>query len=130
MKTVEVAVGVIHRDGQIYITRRAQQLHQGGKWEFPGGKKEQGETVHQALCRELTEEVGIDVQSTEPLLVVEHDYGDKKVRLETLLVTRFGGEPYGREGQQGQWVKLNDLSNFDFPEANKAILQKVLEALA
>ena len=67
MKIVEVAVGVIKRDNKIYISKRADDLHQGGKWEFPGGKREANETIEQALVRELSEEIGIQVPSKATL---------------------------------------------------------------
>ena len=127
MKVVDVAVGVIKRHDMIYLSKRADSLHQGGKWEFPGGKKEAGESIAQALCRELLEEVNITVLSQSPLLVIEHDYGDKKVRLDVRLVEEFSGEPAHQEAQQERWVKIADLGQYDFPAANVAIVEKLLQ---
>lgn len=126
MKMVEVAVGVIKRNNKIYISKRADGLHQGGKWEFPGGKREANETIEQALVRELSEEIGIQVTQQSQFMLIEHDYGDKKVRLDVRLVRNFEGEPKHQEGQKSQWVDINDLSQFIFPEANKAIINKLL----
>ena len=126
MKVVHVAVGVILRKQQVFITLRDASLHQGGKWEFPGGKVEAGETVTQALIRELQEEVDIQVNASQPFMLVEHDYGDKQVKLDIHLVMDFIGEPHGREGQQGRWVALQSLPDYGFPEANKAIVDKLL----
>lgn len=125
MKRVEVAVGVILKQQQIFITKRDENLHQGGKWEFPGGKKEANETMAQALVRELDEEVGIQVTQQQELMLIEHDYGDKQVILDVRLVTEFDGEAHGKEGQQGLWVAIDELQNYQFPEANKIILQKL-----
>lgn len=122
VKKVEVAVGVIVREGQVYITKRADDLHQGGKWEFPGGKKETDETMAEALARELLEEVGIIVVQQSNLMLIEHDYGDKQVSLDVRLVTEFENEPQGAEGQLGQWVAVDELSHFDFPDANGPIV--------
>ncbi|WP_416306112.1 8-oxo-dGTP diphosphatase MutT [Neptunicella sp. SCSIO 80796] len=122
MKVVEVAVGVIKRDNTIFITKRADNLHQGGKWEFPGGKKERNESISQALGRELQEEIGIETISHQPMMVIEHHYGDKQVRLDVHLVDEFDGEPYGKEGQQGKWVPINQLDEYEFPAANQQIL--------
>jgi 8-oxo-dGTP diphosphatase len=122
VKRVEVAVGVIVRDNQVYITKRADDLHQGGKWEFPGGKKEANETMPEALARELLEEVGIEVTEQSNLMVIEHDYGDKLVSLDVRLVDGFNNEPKGAEGQLGQWVSMHELSNFNFPDANTLII--------
>jgi 8-oxo-dGTP diphosphatase len=125
MKIVEVAVGVIKRNHQIYISKRADELHQGGLWEFPGGKCETGESVEHALARELREEIGIELRSQSELLLIEHDYGDKKVRLHVRLVEDFAGEPVHQEGQISQWVDIADLHDFAFPAANRAIVEKL-----
>ncbi len=129
MKIVEVAVGVIKRDNKIYISKRADVLHQGGKWEFPGGKREANESIEQALVRELSEEIGIQVTKQSHFMLIEHDYGDKKVRLNVRLVEDFVGEASHQEGQQSQWVCITDLSQFtfpDFPDANKVIIDKLI----
>jgi 8-oxo-dGTP diphosphatase len=122
VKKVEVAVGVIIKEGRVYITKRADNLHQGGKWEFPGGKKEANETIEEALTRELLEEIGIDIVEQSKLMVIEHDYGDKQVVLDIRLVTRFSNEPEGLEGQEGQWVLVHELSDYNFPDANVSII--------
>ena len=125
MKTVEVAVGVIVRDAKVFISKRADALHQGGKWEFPGGKREADESMTQALARELHEEIGIRVNRQSPLMVIEHDYGDKKVVLDIRVVDDFSGEPLHKEGQVAKWVGIEQLHTFDFPAANRAIVQKL-----
>ena len=125
MKIVEVAVGVIKRNHQIYISKRADELHQGGLWEFPGGKREANESLEQALARELLEEIGIRVTSQGEFLLIEHDYGDKKVRLDVRLVDGFDGEPMHQEGQISQWIDIGKLDSVDFPAANKEIVEKL-----
>ncbi|MBU3021545.1 8-oxo-dGTP diphosphatase MutT [Aestuariibacter sp. A3R04] len=121
MTTVHVAVGVILRGDQVFICKRPDDKHQGGKWEFPGGKVDAGETVTQALIRELNEEVGIDVLQSSPLTVIRHDYGDKQVMLDVHTVTDFASEPSGVEGQEGKWVLVSELKDDDFPVANREI---------
>lgn len=119
---VNVAVGVIRSDGQYFLTKRADSQHQGGKWEFPGGKVEQSETVAQALARELKEEVAIDILACQPLITTEHDYGDKKVCLHVFVVEQFIGNPCSQEGLEGQWFDLEAMTGLEFPKANQAIL--------
>ncbi len=118
-------MGVIKRNNLIYISKRADDLHQGGLWEFPGGKCEAGESVEQALVRELREEIGIQLTSQSEFLLIEHDYGDKKVRLHVRLVDGFDDEPVHQEGQIGQWVDIGKLDDFAFPAANKVIVEKL-----
>ncbi len=127
MKQVHVAVGVIVSGGEFFLTKRLEHVHQGGKWEFPGGKVEPGETVAEALHRELQEEIAIDVLSCTSLLQVKHNYVDKAVLLDVYLVENFQGEPSAQEGQQQAWFTLSDLSYLNFPEANVAIVNKLLE---
>jgi len=123
---IHVAVGVIYRDKQVFLTKRAIDAHQGGKWEFPGGKVEHGETVSQALARELKEEVNIEVLSCQPLTAITHDYGDKQVCLEVFIVDNFLLEPKALEGQEEAWHKVKQLDVLDFPEANKEIVSLVM----
>lgn len=122
-----VAAGVILRDGHVLVSQRHKGAHQGGLWEFPGGKLELGESAEQALARELYEELGLTVAHAEPMMKVEHDYGDKSVLLDVWLVRDFGGEACGREGQALLWCPLASLVELSFPEANTAIVSEVLK---
>lgn len=129
-KLIHVAVGVIlDADKQILIALRHPDSHQGGLWEFPGGKVEEGESVQQALARELAEELGLRVNDSRSLVCIEHDYGDKKVMLDVWWVERFEGLAQGREGQPIKWVSARALTDFRFPEANHAIVAAVQQAL-
>lgn len=125
-KSVLVAVGVIENtEGEIFICRRGASQHQANKWEFPGGKVEAGETVAQALARELAEEIGIRVTDCHSFMRIEHDYGDKRVILDIRKVTAFSGEPRGLEGQPSCWVPVGELHQYDFPAANSPIVVKL-----
>lgn len=120
---IHVMAGVIENAaGEILIARRADKAHQGGLWEFPGGKREPGETPVAALRRELEEELGIAVQVCRPQIQIHHDYGDKQILLDVWRVTGFAGEAHGREGQPVRWVKPEDLPSFEFPAANRPIV--------
>jgi len=120
---IHVAVGVIRdKNSQYLISKRSKNLHQGGLWEFPGGKVEATETNYQALCRELHEELDINVLHAEPLIKITHSYPDKQVFLDVWLVDSFNGSVVSQQQQPIKWVSYNELSNYSFPEANKAIL--------
>lgn len=126
-KRVHVVAAVIRGDSDsILIAKRPDHLHQGGLWEFPGGKVDDGEAVCDALARELDEELAIEVKAAEPFMEIHHDYSDKSVFLDIWTVEQFEGEPQGNEGQQVRWVSRNELRSYDFPEANLAIIDKLL----
>lgn len=121
---VRVAVGaVIDAQGRVLIAFRPERVHQGGLWEFPGGKVDSGETLEQALRRELWEELGIVVRASAPLIRIRHDYPDKSVLLEVRKVTAFDGEACGKEAQPIRWVCPQALVGYQFPEANGAIIK-------
>ncbi|PWG65276.1 thiamine monophosphate synthase [Spiribacter halobius] len=123
---VSVAAGVLRdRQGRVLVTRRADHRHQGGLWEFPGGKIEPGESVEAALARELAEELGIRVQASRPLIRVPYRYPDKQVCLEVHEVTQFEGEPQGLEGQPLRWLPTAALEAGLFPAANRPIITAV-----
>lgn len=125
-RVVRVAVGVVQRsDGRILIARRADDAHQGGLWEFPGGKVDAGESLIEALARELREELAVEVLASEPLIEIRHDYPDKSVLLQVCRVTAFEGEPHGAEGQPVQWVPPDALPDFTFPAANRPIVNAI-----
>ncbi|MGQ8364788.1 8-oxo-dGTP diphosphatase MutT [Glaciecola sp. 1036] len=127
-KQVRVAVGVVKKGDEYFICRRNAQQHQGDKWEFPGGKIESHESPEQALSRELNEEIGIQVNQCEPLTQIIHDYGDKQVCLFVFVVSSFSGQAHGKEGQLSAWVPSSELENYEFPDANQAILEKLLNS--
>jgi 8-oxo-dGTP diphosphatase len=122
---------------EVLIARRPDHVHQGGLWEFPGGKVEPGEDLISALDRELSEELGIrlldstsgqlpDPDAISPLIQIRHAYPDKTVFLDVCKVSSFQGEAFGREGQAVQWVPLAELDNYTFPSANRPIVSACL----
>ena len=131
MEPVHVAVGVVlDPAGKVLISRRAGNSHQGGLWEFPGGKVEPGESLATALARELREELGIEIGRTSPLLEIHHDYGDKYVLLDVHVVWDFRGEARGLEDQPLVWVAPAELERYRFPAANEPIIGALSELLS
>lgn len=136
MKQVHVAVAVVvTNDADILIARRPDDKHQGGLWEFPGGKLEAGETVTTCLLRELDEEVAlaVDGAAVSPLMHIPFAYPDKKVLLDVCWVEASTNQAllaHGAEGQEVRWVNARELTNYTFPEANKPILAAIEERLS
>ena len=124
--TVHVAVAVIvNNKDEVCISLRDEQAHQGGLWEFPGGKIEGDESHAQALSREIEEELNLVIEDSRPLITVYHDYKDKKVCLHVRRVLSYHGQATGIEGQQVRWVSIDELSAYEFPAANDAIIKAV-----
>lgn len=125
-KRIHVAAAVVlNSKDEVLISLRPEHLHQGGLWEFPGGKVEAGETAETALRRELFEELDLDLHQCRPLIRIPHDYPDKSVLLDVWLCRDFSGSPRGKEGQQWCWVRQEALKDYPFPAANKPILNAV-----
>jgi len=123
MYPLQVAVGVVKNpEGKILISLRHAELHQGGLWEFPGGKIESSETAEQALTRELKEELNITVTAATPLITIKHQYPDRLVQLNVFLVEQFSGEAKNLEGQPFKWVTPAELEHYAFPAANQPII--------
>ena len=120
---IHVAVAVIKGDdGRILLARRPEDKHMGGLWEFPGGKVEPDEDIRKALQRELEEELAIGFTSMKPLITIRYEYPGKTVLLDTWEVSGIEGEPVGNEGQPIRWVSPEQLSELEFPPANRPII--------
>ena len=124
---IHVVIGlVLNKKKQVLIARRQKGQHLAGFWEFPGGKLEPSETPTQTLKRELLEEVNVTPIKPQPFMQQSHDYDDRTVFLDFWLVEDFSGEVAANEAQEIRWVALPELINYKFPEANGAVLSRLL----
>jgi len=130
MTPLKVAVAaIVNHNNEVLVSKRHQSVHQGGLWEFPGGKVEPGETVEQALHREITEELALTIHASRPLITLQHVYRDRTVHLSVYRVDSFsyeaGVDPttsIGVEGQRIKWQPVHSLNSRDFPAADKTII--------
>ena len=128
MKRIEVAVGVLfNSQGKVLIGQRIVQDNYYQKWEFPGGKLEEGESPQMALAREFSEEISIEILSSEDFMVLEHDYPDRHVKLYVQLIKDYLGDVSAMEGQALKWVQLKELADIDFLKGNQEIIQALIK---
>lgn len=119
-----VAAAIRGADGRFLLTKRRPGTHLAGHWEFPGGKRELGETARDALIRELKEELGIMPTQLEPLIQVQHAYSsDKIILLDVWQVTDYDGEPIPQEGQAMDWVRVDEMEQWNLPPADLPVIQ-------
>ena len=124
---VQVAAGLIFREGRYLIARRKADTHLGGLWEFPGGKREPGESLEGCLHRELREELGIDVTPPVHFRVIRHEYPGKTVELHFFRCTVSRGEALALDCEEVRWVMPNEMANYEFPPADRPLIEALME---
>jgi len=124
-KVIEVSAALIFRDGQLLITQRHAQVHLGGLWEFPGGKREAGETFEQCLVREIREELGVEISAGELFEEISHDYPEKSVHLKFFICKLISGDPQPLDCAAVKWIDRAQLSEFEFLAADAQLLVKL-----
>jgi mutator protein MutT len=119
---IDVAAALVFRGGRLLITQRHADSHLGGLWEFPGGKREPGETFEACLVRELREELGIEVHVGELLESLTHDYPEKTVHLKFFRCRWLKHEPQPLDCSALAWITPGDLDRYAFPPADARLL--------
>jgi len=128
---IAVAAGILTDSrGRALIAQRPHGAHQGGWWEFPGGKLDATESPLEGLVRELREEIGVEVHAAEPLMSYRHEYPERFIHLHVWRVTEFSGEPAGMEGQALRWSAVEDLPNAGLLPADLPIVMALLDSAA
>jgi 8-oxo-dGTP diphosphatase len=122
---VEVSAGLVFRDGKLLVTQRHAHSHLGGLWEFPGGKREAGESFAQCLVRELREELGVEVSVGGLFEEVTHEYPEKAVHLQFFVCRLVAGEPQPLGCAAVKWIRQGELGNYTFPAADAKLLGKL-----
>ena len=123
---LEIVTGILVLGDRVLITRRPGHVHLGGFWEFPGGKREPGETEHQALKRELNEELGVEIEVGACLHRESYTYPERVVHLAFFLCSMSQeAEPRPLQASQMKWVAFDQMKATDFPPANAVVLEKI-----
>ena len=127
-RVIDVAAGLIFRDGKLLITQRHINAHLGGLWEFPGGKLECDETFESCLARELREELGIEVAVRELIETVEHEYPEKRVRLKFFHCEWLANEPQALDCPAFKWITRDELASYQFPAADARLIERLRQS--
>jgi mutator protein MutT len=122
---VEVAAALIFHSGRLLITQRHSKVHLGGLWEFPGGKREPGETYEECLAREIREELGVEIAVGKCFAEITHAYPEKHVHLKFFLAQLTAGEPRTLDCAAIKWVTRAELDDYEFPAADVQLLVKL-----
>ena len=125
-EALDIAIGIIWRDGRVLIARRGPSSHLGDLWEFPGGKRLPGESLEECVAREVREETGLEVEVGNALPPITHDYPDRSVRLYPYQCAARKGNPAPRECGLLAWVIPADLASYAFPKANAPLLSLLI----
>ncbi len=125
MPTIDVSAALVFREGKLLITQRQAEAHLGGLWEFPGGKREPGETFEQCLRRELVEELGIEVEVGALLEEITHEYPERCVRLQFFLCRWRAHEPRPLGCPAFAWITREQLGEYSFPAADARLLGRL-----
>ena len=127
-KIIEVSAALIFRDGKLLITQRHARSHLGGLWEFPGGKREAGETFEQCLVREIREELGVEISVGEIFEEISHDYSEKSVCLKFFICKIISGEPQPLDCTAVKWIGKEGLNTHEFPAADARLIERLSRA--
>ena len=123
MRVIEVAAGLIRHEGRYLIARRKPGIHLAGFWEFPGGKRETGESLEECLRRELFEELRIRVDLPILYQIVRHDYPEKTVELHFFRCVVEEGQATPVDCAEIRWVLPEELPHYEFPPADRVIIE-------
>lgn len=125
------AVALIDKDGRVLVAQRPQGKPMAGQWEFPGGKVKEGETPEFALCREIEEELGIEVRECcfTPIAFASHSYPDFHLLMPLYVCRMWKGIVMPREGQAVKWMKVGELYNLPMAEADVPLISQLMERM-
>ncbi|HTL56815.1 MAG TPA: 8-oxo-dGTP diphosphatase MutT [Candidatus Limnocylindrales bacterium] len=125
MKVIDVAAALVFRHDKLLIAQRYEKAHLGGLWEFPGGKREPGESFEQCLVRELREELDTEVEVLDLIESITHTYPEKTVHLKFFRCRWRKNEPRAVGCPAFAWVSKEELRNYSFPDADAKLLRRL-----
>jgi 8-oxo-dGTP diphosphatase len=129
MRCIQVVAALIRKEGRVLVTQRKPGRHLGLSWEFPGGKVEEGESDHEALARELREELGIHVEITTKCFETKHRYGNREMHLTVYRCSIVSGEPKALDVNAVEWAPEDELHKRNFLPADRPLVDGIVSGL-
>ncbi len=130
IQVIPCGVAIVRRGREFLIAQRNPDDTFGSFWEFPGGKKDEGETFEACVVREIREEIGIEIRAGRKLMEIRRKYNDKIIALNFFLCSYVSGDPQPIECQKVQWVDVGELKKFKFPPANEGVIKNLVRLCA
>ena len=127
---IPCGVAIIRRGREFLIAQRKRNDSFGNYWEFPGGKKNEGESFEQCVAREIQEEIGIEVLVESKIMEIRRRYNEKMIWLNFYLCSHVSGDPKPLDCQKVQWVDVEDLKSFKFPQTNNPVIASLLRSVS
>ena len=124
MKNIRVSAAVIHREGKIFATQRGYGEYK-GKWEFPGGKREEGASGEEALYREIREELDSKVEIEKLICTTDFDYPTFHLTMDVYLASLVEGKLTLLEHEDAKWVSLDSIDNLDWLPADWSVIDEI-----
>ena len=124
---LDVGCAVIYHQGKLLIAKRHEHDTLGGHWEFPGGKREPGESIEDCLVREVEEELAVQIRPVRQLRVTEHRYPERNLRLYFYLCAWEKGTPQTIDCAETAWILPQDLASYQFPPADRDIIDELMK---
>lgn len=124
---IDVVCAIIEHEGKILVAQRSETMKLPLKWEFPGGKVEEGEDERAALKREIKEELNLDILVNRSLQEVEYHYPEFSVRLYPFLCTAENREVKLAEHKQVVWERIENLRNYDWAAADVPVVDRLVD---
>ncbi len=125
-QVTQVTCAIITNNGKILAALRSRQMSQSWKWEFPGGKIDDGETAHDCIKREISEELDVDIEVVKSLTPTKHTYPDKSIELYPFICTIKSGEVKAVEHEKVCWFEVDELKSLNWAEADKAVVEEYI----
>ena len=129
LNIIIVSAAIIEDKGKILIAQRNPEAYKGLKWEFPGGKIEEGESPQECLAREIKEELGLEIEVGEIFDVIYHQYTAKTVLLLVYKCIVISGQASTIDCNDFKWVEAKELGQFEYPEADLPIVEKLISEI-